>query len=155
MSATPIQENDKANTVTIAAKIITTAELDLQPPAIVPAGPAGTRVIVPIKGKLYGPGINGTVLSPSADWITVGPDASIANLDVRLIVRTDSGETILQHVVGRSVRDKDDLTNSVIRCFATYEASAGGKYEHLNSKAFLGHGTKCGNKIKVVYYDTS
>ena len=155
MSASTVEENDTSNTVTIAAKIVATIELDLDSPIIVPAGPAGTRVFVPIKGKIYGTAINGTIISPSSDWITVGPDDSVANINARFVIRTDSGEAVLQNAIGRSVRDKNNPTNSVLRTMATYEASTGGKYEHLNSKAFLGHGTKTGNKIKIVYYDTS
>jgi hypothetical protein len=155
ISASTVEENDTSSTVTIAAKIVATAELDLDSPTIVPAGPAGTRVIVSIKGKIYGPVINGTINSPSSDWLTIGPDATVANIDARFLIRTDTGETILQNVIGRSVRDKNDLTNSVIHSMATYEASTGGKYTHLNSKAYLGHGTKTGNKIKLIYYETS
>lgn len=66
----------------------------LAPPAVVPSGPQGTRVIVPITGgTVAGPRINGTVEALGADWLTMRADGT-AQLDVRALIRTDDGAVI-------------------------------------------------------------
>lgn len=66
----------------------------LAPPAMVPNGPNGTRVIVPITGgTVTGPRINGTLDALGADWLTMRADGT-AQLDVRALIRTDDGAVI-------------------------------------------------------------
>lgn len=66
----------------------------LAPPSMVPGGPNGTRVIVPITGgTVTGPRINGTVDALGADWLTMRADGT-AQLDVRALIRTDDGAII-------------------------------------------------------------
>lgn len=130
-------------------------ELDLQPPLVIPNGPAGTRVVIATTGKAHGPEFNGEVVGPSADWLTVGPDGSLVGIDLKAVIKTDDGELIYIHVVGRSMRDSDNPANAMIRAATTFEASISGKYKHVNNKMVFGHGTKTGSKIKIDYYDTS
>jgi hypothetical protein len=55
------------------------------------AGPMGTRLVAPVEGGwVKGERINGTLVGPGADWVTVGPDG-YGRIDVRLQVLTDDG----------------------------------------------------------------
>lgn len=66
----------------------------LAPPSVVPSGPNGTRLIVPITGgTVVGPRINGTVDALGADWLTLRADGT-AQLDVRALIRTNDGAII-------------------------------------------------------------
>jgi len=54
----------------------------------------GRRAVVLIDGGLFeGDRLNGTVDPGGTDWITSGPDG-LLRFDVRLVLRTDDGETI-------------------------------------------------------------
>ena len=121
---------------------------------MIPNGPAGTRVIYSMTGKVYGPYLTGTIVAPSSVWITFGqPDGSLFGINVQMVIQTDTGELVYKHIIGRSKRDPED---SEIRSAVTFEASTTSvQYSVLNNKMVFGHGTKTGNKIKMNYCDTS
>jgi hypothetical protein len=78
-------------TVSVETEYLATVEAPLEP-----AQSAGSRVIVnvPAGGTVRGPKINGTIIAPTGDWLTVMPDGSL-RLDVRATVKTDDGEIVL------------------------------------------------------------
>ena len=62
--------------------------------AVIPDGPQGTRVLVPVTGgTATGPRVNGTLDAGGGDWVTMRTDGT-AQLDVRLTIRTDDGAVI-------------------------------------------------------------
>ncbi len=63
---------------------------------LIPNAPAGTRLVVGVSGGSFaGPKLRGTIVeSPGGDWATMRPDGSLT-LDVRLLLKTDDGATIL------------------------------------------------------------
>jgi hypothetical protein len=66
------------------------------PPMMVQNGPQGTRMVVGVTGGTFeGPRLKGTV-APNAggDYVTVRADGTI-KLDVRLVLTTEDGATIL------------------------------------------------------------
>ncbi len=136
-------------------KYIYTMEVVLGAPLTIPNGPMGTRCVFSLGGnaKVYGPVINGKVIGPSADWLTIRPDGSIS-LDLRLMVATDDGEIVKSEIIGRSLRDKKNPNNAIIQSAVSFEAAANGKYSFLNQKVLTGKGVKTGNKIKIHYFDT-
>jgi hypothetical protein len=72
-------------------------------PAPVHATPFGTRIVFAVKeGRFQGPGLSGTVLPGSADWMTVGSDG-VGRVDVRATLRTDDGDHIHMTNTGRIV----------------------------------------------------
>ncbi len=71
------------------------ADTTATPPAFVQNGPQGTRFVVEARaGSFEGAKLKGTVRGPGGDWVTLRPDGS-GKLDVRLILETDDGGTIL------------------------------------------------------------
>jgi len=66
----------------------------IAPPILIPDTPDGTRVVVHVTGgKFEGPRVKGTVLASGADWFLVRADGKIGIIDVRLVLKTDDGET--------------------------------------------------------------
>lgn len=149
-----MSSNEDKVTVSLGAEYLYTLEFEVEDPILVPNGPNGTRAVFEFTkdtGKVYGPALNGRVVGPSSDWALVCTDGSVA-LDIQLLIQTEDEQTILQKVIGRSVRDGDNPSNGDLQTAATNETSSG-KYQYLNNKVLTGVGRKTGNKIKVVYYD--
>lgn len=72
------------------AEFLMSMDLKLATPAGVDPG----LLIVEIpSGTISGPNIKGTVHPPSADWVQILP-SGVMRLDVRLLVKTDDGDTI-------------------------------------------------------------
>lgn len=146
----------ETETTMLAAKLLYSMDLEFNEPLVVPNGPKGGRAIVAVKGKVYGSALNGEIIAPSSDWITLGADGILIGIDLNVVIRTKDvqPQLIYKHVIGRSMRDADNPLNSTIRSGVTFEAPPG-KYQYLNNKFVLGHGVKTGNKITMHYYDTS
>jgi len=89
-------------TVTIQTEYLATIDLSLDPPQAM--GPV--RVFNFSTGAVHGEKLNGTVIAPAADWLTVMPDGSF-HLDARLTVKTDDGELILVEYNGVIVPSKE------------------------------------------------
>ena len=147
----------------LSAKLLYSMDLELNEPLLVPNGPKGGRAIVAVKGKVYGPALNGEIVAPSSDWLTLGADGILIGIDLNVVIRTTEDDDdeqqqqpqlIYKHVIGRSMRDVNNPANSTIRSGVTFEAPPG-KYQYLNNKFVFGHGVKTGNKITMHYYDTS
>ena len=51
------------------------------------------RITKVTAGVVSGPNIKGTIQPPSADWVQISP-SGVIRLDVRLLVKTDEGESI-------------------------------------------------------------
>lgn len=71
------------------------------PPQMIVNGPQGTRAIVGVNGGTFeGPKLKGTVLdNPGGDWVTARADGTL-RLDVRVVLKTDDGATILMTYSG-------------------------------------------------------
>ena len=89
-----------SDTTSLPVEFLFRMSATLAPPSMVPNGPNGTRVIVPITGgTVTGPRINGTVDALGADWLTLRADGT-AQLDVRALITTDDGAAIHMHYLG-------------------------------------------------------
>ena len=105
------------------------------------ATPRGTRMLFAARsGRFTGPGIAGTVLPGSADWLTVGDDL-IGRIDVRAVLRTADGEHIHMTNTGRVVLGEHagrlfaggriTAAEAYIRTHPLFDTSAP-RYAHLN-----------------------
>ena len=66
-----------SDTTSLAVEFLFRMEATLAPPSVVPNGPSGTRVIVPMTGgTVKGPQIHGTVDALGADWLTMRADGT-------------------------------------------------------------------------------
>lgn len=109
----------------------------LAPPSVVPSGPNGTRVIVPITGgTVTGPRVNGTVDAIGADWLTMRADGT-AQLDVRALIRTHDGAVIHTTYKGIMVPTDDGRRITTAPLFETGDE----KYSWLNSIQAIAVGT--------------
>jgi len=98
--------------------------------------PLGDRVIIDISGgEFEGPRVSGRVLASGGDWLTLTPAG--ARLDVRLLLETDDGVTLLLRYSGiaaeRNGAQRADVAGHI-------EAPADSRYAWLNSLLILGFG---------------
>ena len=114
--------------------------------------PTGKRIAVQIlDGTFEGERIKGTVESGGSDWITIRSDSS-AELNVRVVLKTDDGELILATYTGRrhmspetaakmergETPDESELYLKIAVVFDT----ASEKYSWLNQLLAVGTGTR-------------
>lgn len=126
-----------------------TAELGDSSHALIRNGPHGTRTIASVVGGSFeGPRVRGTIVPPGGDWVSVRADKSI-RLDVRLLLVTDDGESILMTYNGVGERTKDGTTS--IRTAPTFETGAE-QYQWLNRIQAVGIGVaKPGSVTYEIY----
>ena len=114
-----------------------TAELGDSTHALIKGGPQGTRTIASVTGGSFtGPKLSGTIVPPGGDWVSVRADRSI-RLDVRLLLVTDDGESILMSYNGIGERAKDGTMQ--LRTAPTFETGAE-SYAWLNNVQAVGIG---------------
>lgn len=79
-----------------------TLRIQLKPPIVVGAGPAGTRLIVEVaSAQVKGDRLRGEMLgAAAADWVIVGPEGT-GTVDVRVTLQTDDGAVIFVQYNGR------------------------------------------------------
>ena len=116
-----------------------TAQTAEKPPVMIPAGPAGTRVIVTaMSGEFAGPKLRGKVADAAGgDWVTIRADGTMS-LDVRLVLQTDDGAAIYMTYTGLGRREADGST--VIRTVPRFE-TGDERYAWLNGVQAVAHGT--------------
>jgi hypothetical protein len=103
--------------------------------AMIPNGPAGTRVIVDASsGSFEGPRLSGTAHGPGGDWVTIRPDGSM-HLDVRLMLETSDGAKILMQYTGIGLDGAKNITTAPM--FQTGDE----RYTWLNSVVAVAKGT--------------
>lgn len=103
---------------------------------------AGHVRIAPVTGGTFsGPGIEGTVHSGGADWIT--QVAGHSSLDVRITLETDDGEMIYMSYTGIVWSGEDGLYWRVRPIFQT----ASEKYDWLNHAVFIGKNKQVAGKV--------
>ncbi|HUC05820.1 MAG TPA: DUF3237 domain-containing protein [Acidimicrobiales bacterium] len=128
-----------------------TLDVEVGPVLMLPEGPAGTRIIVPVNGgSVTGTRINGVVVGPGGDWLTVGPEGW-GRIDVRLQIQTDDGALLCATYGGllemneRAVAamlsgdDETDFDEQYFRTSLRLEA-ADARYEWVNRTVFVGQG---------------
>jgi hypothetical protein len=144
-------------TVSVETEYLATVEAPLEPAQL-----AGSRVIVnvPAGGTVRGPKINGTIVAPTGDWLTVMPDGSL-RLDVRATIKTDDGEIILATYSGAFAPSKevnDRFTNGEVLSskdvyFITAPQFTTGskKYDWLNQIQAVGKMVSIQRGVKIKY----
>lgn len=111
---------------------------------VVENGPQGTRTIVQILGgRLEGPRIKATVLTPAGDWITNRADGSM-RLDVRITFKTDDGALILATYNGIGQVTSNGAMLRMAPLFETGDA----RYTWLTKLQAVGVGERVGTAVK-------
>lgn len=144
-------------TVSVETEFLATVEAPLEP-----AQSAGSRVIVnvPAGGTVRGPKINGTLIAPAGDWLTLLPDGSL-RLDVRATIKTDDGEIILVTYSGAIAASKEvndrfnngEVLTSKDEYFITAPQFTTGstKYDWLNQIQAVGKMVSIQRGVKIKY----
>jgi hypothetical protein len=122
----------------IPAEFLYRIHLDVGAPTFISNAPGGTRVIAAVTGGTFeGPKLKGTVgPAPAGDWVTVRSDGTMT-LDVRLILTTHDGASILVTYVGM-MRNVDGKMQA--RGAPSFE-TGDERYAWLNTVFGLGIGT--------------
>ena len=133
----------------IAVKFLFRIEAEVAPPISVIGGPNGDRMIVPAKaGQFSGPGLSGKIVpSAGVEWASVRPDGSI-KADVRLVLETDDGASILMTYNGIANAVDDTLKVTIAPLFETGSES----YLWLNGIQAVGLGTPTETGISYDIY---
>jgi hypothetical protein len=111
-------------------------ELVLEKGAASNVGPPGaTRVVVAIAGGTFqGPKLRGTLVAPSADWLSVRPDGS-SLVDIRALMQTDDEQKIYLTCRGIAYPvPGDSLHSRILPFFETASA----RYAWLNNVVAVG-----------------
>ncbi len=117
--------------------------------AVIRGGPTGTRIIAAVEGGSFtGPKMSGTVVAPGGDWVHARKDRTI-HLDVRVLLVTDDGESILMTYQGIGQPQEDGTTS--IRSAPTFETGAEA-YAWLNNVQAVGIGTANGSGVHYEVY---
>lgn len=86
--------------------------VDLEPPQVIGAAPAGNRQVFIVKGGTFeGPRIKGTLLPGGGDWALMRPDG--VQLDVRATAQTDDGALIYAAYSGLIIAAPDVFSRLV------------------------------------------
>jgi hypothetical protein len=122
----------------IPAEFLYRIHLDVGAPTFITGAPGGTRVIAAVTGGSFeGPKLKGTVgPAPAGDWVTVRADGTMA-LDVRLLLTTHDGASILVSYVGM-MRNVDGVMQA--RGAPSFE-TGDERYAWLNGVFAIGLGT--------------
>ncbi|MGA2480727.1 MAG: DUF3237 domain-containing protein [Spirochaetia bacterium] len=86
--------------LTVRTEFMFYADLTLDMPQNVGAGPHGNRQIIRVvNGTVDGPKFKGTTLPMSGDWLLLRPDG-VGELDVRTTIKTDDEQFIYMNYRG-------------------------------------------------------
>lgn len=112
-------------------------------PGIIPGGPQGTRAVVNVTGGTFeGPKLKGTIESPAGDWVTSRADGTV-KLDVRLLLQTDDGATILMTYFGVGAQKDGVMSLRSAPLFETGDP----RYAWLNNVQAVGVGTSARGSV--------
>lgn len=139
-----------------------TAHVDT--PQVTPEGPYGTRRFIPVKGGVFkGERLSGVLLAGGADCQLIRPDG-VAELDVRVALKTDDGETILMRGLGLRSGSAQVMARIAkgemvppseyyFRESMIFEAPQSSAYEWLNRIIAIGHGERRTDSVHLTVYE--
>lgn len=117
----------------------------------IPGGPHGSRTVVDVPGGSFeGPRLRGAVAGPAGDWVWSHTDGGGGTLDVRVVLVTDDGATILMTYNGVVMTDAQG--QSSIRTAPLFQ-TGDERYTWLNrvQAVGIGHREPEGDGFAVVY----
>ncbi len=137
------------NITSLPVEYLFTINATLADPVVVPNGPLGTRVIVPVTGGTFsGPRASGTIANIGADWLTMRADGT-AQLDVRIVLTTDDGASIYMTYFGVMAPGPDGPQIVTAPLFQTGDE----KYSWLNNLQAVAIGKPGQNKVDYEVYE--
>ena len=123
-----------STTVQLAADVIMHLRVRITPPLVVgPTGQGRLQVIPIVGGKVWGPLLNGTVVSGGADWNTSRADG-LSHVFAKYLLQSDDGEYIAIENDGVM----DPTRETVIKTRPTFAVDSNGRYRELNHGVYVG-----------------
>jgi Protein of unknown function (DUF3237) len=114
---------------------------------VVTGTPLGDRTVFDIEGGTFtGPRLSGRILATGGDWLT--RTATGSRLDVRLLLETHDGATILFQYTGRACLADGKPR---IEVAGTFEAPQG-PYAWLNDVQAFGQGVRIPEGVRYHFY---
>src|SRR5690606_34841105 len=96
MDPSPIDTEPGTPTIELLFELV----VQTRPVANLAGVPTGDRTVVDVvAGSFAGPALRGTVAATGGDWLARSPGVSVQ--DVRLVLETDDGVTVLFRYTGR------------------------------------------------------
>jgi hypothetical protein len=127
-----------------------TMVVELADPVVLPATPAGTRIIVDVKSIVVeGERLRATGEGAGADWLTIGPDAT-GTVDARARLETHDGSVVYVYYQGR----KDFSQGMDAPTYTAPKFEAGDdRYAWLNKIQAVGKGILDGTTLRYELYE--
>lgn len=120
--------------VQLAADVVMHLRVQITPPLVVgPTGQGRLQVIPIVGGKVWGPVLNGTVVSGGADWNTFRADG-LSHVFAKYLLMSDDGEYIA--IENDGVMDPN--REAVIKTRPTFAVDSNGRYRELNHGVYVG-----------------
>lgn len=114
-------------------------EADLEPPQMIGSTGKGNRMVFIVTGgTVEGPNIKGAVLPGGGDWFMMRDDG-VAELDVRIAIKTDDNALIYSHYTGLTHEQTGDGSRYFVIA-PTFETSSE-KYADLTRIVAVGIGS--------------
>jgi len=144
--ATP--QSAASTQTTLPVSHLFTLVAEVAAPQLIEGGPQGSRMIVHVPGgRLNGARVQGTIVAPTGDWLTLRADGS-GKLDVRALVRTDDGALILMTYSGIATpKPEGGLSVRAAPLFETSDA----RYAWLNTVQAISLGDVPATMDRVSY----
>lgn len=121
-----------------------TAEVGIEPYAVLRGSPSGTRVVADVTGgSVEGPRVRGRIVTPGGDWL-VRRANGVARLDVRLLIVTEDDASI--YVTYEGIND-----NGRIRVAPLFE-TGDERYAWLNDIQAVGIGARTETGVAYEVY---
>lgn len=118
----------------VDADVVMYLRVQITPPLRVGPTGQGTLQVIPIVGgTVWGPLVNGVVVSGGADWNT-SRDDGLAHVFAKYLLQTDDGAYIAIENEGVF----DPTREAVIKTRPTFAVDVNGKYRELNQGVYVG-----------------
>lgn len=133
-------------------------------PQVTPDGPYGVRRFIPVTGGTFkGERLSGVLLAGGADCQLIRPDG-VAELDVRVTLKTNDGTTILMRGLGLRSGSPEVMARIAqgemvpaseyyFRESMIFEAPQAGAYGWLNRLIAIGHGERRPDSVHLSVYE--
>lgn len=144
----------KAATSPLAIELVSMGKLVVTTGKTVfmPGTAAGTRLVIDFaQVTIDGPRLKAKKAAVAAgDWLTIGPD-NVATLDIRFLVETEDGASILVHGLGRT--DSAKFTSGAPCYFTPLFETNDARYSWLNKIQAIAKGQSQGDTVVFELYE--
>ncbi len=150
--ATPAKPLKLANPLAIELVSLGKLTVKTGKTVFMPGTAAGTRLVIDFaEVAIDGPRLQAKKAAVAGgDWLTIGPD-NVATLDIRILVETQDGASILIHGLGRT--DSAKFTSGAPCYFTPLFETSDSRYAWLNKIQAVAKGQSQGDTVVFELYE--